>query len=211
MRAKSWTFVALTVLCAGVAGYALWAYGGGTQRVPVHPEMAAVFDAHRVLIVTHAVGASVALLLGPFQFLDRWRRQSPRVHRAIGYLYLGLGVGVGGVAGLLMAPFSFGGLVSHLGFGALACLWLFTGAMALVSAKGRRFEAHRLWMTRNFGLTFAAVTLRIYIPASVVAGLPFETCYPVIAWLCWVPNLVAVEWRRRARSKPIAPSTTAPI
>ena len=30
------------------------------QRVPVHPAMALVFDQHRALITTHAVGAAVA-------------------------------------------------------------------------------------------------------------------------------------------------------
>jgi uncharacterized membrane protein len=194
MRARSWRFISGSVLCAGVAGYAIWAYGTGTQRVPVHPEMAVVFDAHRTLITTHAVGAAIALLLGPFQFLDGWRARSPRAHRVTGYLYLTLGVGVGGVAGLLLAPYSFGGLVSHLGFGALACLWLFSGIMALSTAKRRRFGEHRQWMVRNFALTLAAVTLRIYIPASVIAGVPFEKVYPAIAWLCWVPNLILVEW-----------------
>ncbi|MBL9211893.1 MAG: hypothetical protein JNL92_15585, partial [Opitutaceae bacterium] len=61
MRAKSWRFGLMAFLCVGVAGYALWAYGGGVQRVPVHPDMVAVFDAHRTLITVHAVGASIAL------------------------------------------------------------------------------------------------------------------------------------------------------
>lgn len=206
MRASSWSFVVGSILCVGVAGYAVWAYGTGEQRVPVHPEMAAVFDAHRALITTHAVGASFALLLGPFQFLDRWRVSSPKAHRLSGYLYLVFGVGVGGVAGLLLAPHSFGGLVSHLGFGSLACLWLFSGVMALVAAKGRRFEDHRRWMIRNFALSLAAVTLRIYLPLSVVAGIPFEKFYPAVAWLCWVPNLILVEWCRQAPGKAPGPS-----
>ena len=53
--------------------------------------------------------------------------------------------------------------------------------------------AHRRWMIRSFALTLAAVTLRLYLPASLAAGLPFETAYPAIAWLCWVPNLIVAE------------------
>jgi hypothetical protein len=45
-------------------------------------------------------------------------------------------------------------------------------------------------MIRNFSLTFAAVTLRIYQPSSIISGIDFEVAYPVIAWLCWVPNLL---------------------
>jgi hypothetical protein len=49
-------------------------------------------------------------------------------------------------------------------------------------------------MIRNFSLTFAAVTLRIYVPLSIALGIPFEQAYPAIAWLCWVPNLAVAEW-----------------
>lgn len=193
MRAKSWKFIAGSFLCLGVTGYAIWGYGTGEQRAPIHPEMAVVFDAHRTLITTHAVAASFALLLGPFQFLDRWRAEFPKIHRLLGYLYLTLGVGVGGIAGLMLAPHSFGGFVSRLGFGSLACIWLFSGIRALIAAKKRCFEEHRRWMIRNFALSLAAVALRIYLPVSVAAGIPFEKCYPVIAWLGWIPNLILAE------------------
>ena len=212
MRAKSWRFILTAVLCIGVAGYALWAYGGGAQRVPLHPEMAAVFNEHRVLITVHAMGASIALLLGPFQFLTRWRARHLRLHRMMGYGYLVLGVGMGGTAGVLMARYSFGGFVSHAGFGMLGCLWLFTGAMALIAATRRQIEVHRLWMVRNFALALAAVTLRLYLPASAIAGVRFEDIYPAIAWLCWVPNLIVAEWfikRPELRPAPALVASTA--
>jgi hypothetical protein len=49
-------------------------------------------------------------------------------------------------------------------------------------------------MARNFSLAFAAVMLRLYIPASVLAGIDFTVAYPVIAWLCWLPNLLLAGW-----------------
>lgn len=194
MKLKSWSFATTLLLSVGVAGYAVWAYGGGTQRVRVHPQMIAVFNEHRALITTHAVAAALALLLGPFQFLDGLRAARPRLHRALGYAYLVPGVALGGIAGLLLARHSFGGLVSHLGFGLLAALWLVTGVMAVVAAKARRFTDHRAWMVRNFALTFAAVTLRLYLPLGFASGLRFEDFYPAVAWLCWVPNILLVEW-----------------
>jgi hypothetical protein len=54
-------------------------------------------------------------------------------------------------------------------------------------------------MVRNFSLTFAAVTLRLYIPASVFAGIDFAVAYPIIAWLCWLPNLLVAEWSTTLR------------
>lgn len=48
-------------------------------------------------------------------------------------------------------------------------------------------------MVRNFALAFAAVILRLWLPAAVAAGVPFELAYPAVAWLCWVPNLLLAE------------------
>ena len=48
-------------------------------------------------------------------------------------------------------------------------------------------------MIRSFALTFAAVMLRIYLPLAQVAGIPFDVSYPVISFLCWVPNLLVAE------------------
>jgi predicted membrane protein DUF2306 len=59
---------------------------------------------------------------------------------------------------------------------------------------------HRRWMVRNFALTFAAVTLRLWIPMSFAAGIPFEIAYPAIAWLCWVPNLLLPEYYLNRRT-----------
>lgn len=62
-------------------------------------------------------------------------------------------------------------------------------------------------MIRSYALTLAAVTLRIYLPLSQLAGVPFGDAYQVISWLCWVPNLVVAEWvvlRRRNRHEGIA-------
>jgi Predicted membrane protein (DUF2306) len=50
-------------------------------------------------------------------------------------------------------------------------------------------------MWRNYALTLAAVTLRVYMGvAQEVIGFSFEAAYPVVAWLAWVPNLVVAEW-----------------
>ncbi|WP_366145149.1 hypothetical protein [Maricaulis sp.] len=38
------------------------------------------------------------------------------------------------------------------------------------------------------------MTLLFWLPGLTFgAGMPFETAYPLIAWLCWVPNLVLAE------------------
>lgn len=103
-------------------------------------------------------------------------------------------------------------MLAHFGFGLLAVLWLLTTGAAYARIRARDQAAHRRWMTRSFALTFAAVTLRIYIPLGLALGISFETAYPVISWICWVPNLIVAEWlifRRRPRPASIEPRSAA--
>lgn len=108
-----------------------------------------------------------------------------------------------GGSGIALATISQYGLPTHVGFGLLATLWLFSTAMAYRYIRGGNLAIHRRWMIRSYALTFAAVTLRIYLPLSQVAGVPFEPAYQIISWFCWVPNLVVAEWvilRQRVES-----------
>ena len=192
-------YLLLGFLSLGVAGYALAVYGWLPLGAVVHPDMRATFEAHRLGLYAHVFAAIFALALGPFQFSARLRTRHLRLHRWSGRLYLGVGVLIGGAAGLYMAAYAFGGTVARLGFAGLAIAWLYTGLRAYVAIRSRDVTAHRRWMVRNFALTFAAVTLRLYLPAAVAAGVEMETAYPVIAWLCWVPNLVVAElWFNRS-------------
>ncbi len=187
------SFITLIILSLGVAAYAVFTYAFLPLGRTVHPDMRATFEAYRVGIYAHIFASVVALALGPFQFSARLRSRRLALHRWLGRIYLGVGVFVGGSAGLFMAFHAFGGLVSRLGFSALAAAWLYTGLRAYLAIRAKDIAAHRRWMVRNFSLTFAAVTLRLWLPASLVSGIPFELAYPVIAWLCWVPNLVVAE------------------
>lgn len=155
------------------------------------PEQRDVYLAHQTGILTHIVGGVMALSLGPFQFLASLRERRPRVHRWIGRFYL-VGVLLGGVAGLYMSAYAYTGLVATLGFATLAILWLSIGFLAYRAIRAGFVDVHRQWMIRNFALTFAAVTLRLEIPflAMLFGG---ETGYQLVAWLCWLPNLLVAE------------------
>lgn len=194
----------LALLSLGVAAYAIVAYALWPLGTVLHPDIRASFAEHsRTVLYLHVFGAAVALMLGPLQFWAGLRARRPRLHRWLGRAYLALGVGVGGLSGLVLAGQAFGGLVSRTGFGVLALLWLATGAMALQRIARGDVPGHRRWMTRNFALTLAAVTLRVYLPAAIVGGVGLATAYPVVAWLCWLPNLVLAEWIL-SRARPAA-------
>lgn len=203
------SFVALTMLSLGVALYAIGAYGLLPLGTLVHPDMRAAFRAHPIGIYTHVFASVVALAVGPLQFSSRVRASRIQLHKLAGRAYLGVGVLFGGLAGLYMAIHAFGGVASQLGFGCLALAWLFTGLRAFLAIRQHDVATHRRWMVRNFALTFAAVTLRLYLPASMAAGIAFELAYPVIAWLCWVPNVVVAEVLfNRTHSPSLQPTAT---
>lgn len=161
-------------------------------------EQRAVYVAHAAPLLLHVGGAMLALLVAPFQ-LTRWVRARPRLHRPLGRVFA-VGVLAGGTGGLLLAPRAYGGVVSALGFTGLAVVWLSTTALGVAAVRRGDVATHRRWMIRAFAVTFAAVTLRLYLGlwtgldgAGLALG-EFVDAYRAIAWLCWVPNLALAWW-----------------
>lgn len=194
-----WAERALGVSALLVAAYALLAYALWPAGATVSPAMREVYRVHPFLIHAHAFGAGLALALGPWQFSARLRATRPRLHRWAGRLYLLAGVGVGGVSGLGLAFLAQGGVPARLGFAGLALAWLYTGLRGLQAIRAGQPARHRQWMLRNHALTLAAVSLRLYLGLALALGWPFELAYPVIAWLCWVPQLALAQWWLRRR------------
>jgi uncharacterized membrane protein len=187
-------------LCIGVtlASYRILALGAEVG----FPDMRKHFG-HAPVLWTHALAAGLALGLMPFQFWRGLRNRRRDVHRWLGRAYV-VAVALGGVSGLYMSFYAMTGPVAGAGFFFLALAWLATTGIALAKVRAGDIAGHQRWMIRSAAVTFAAVTLRIYLPLSVVAGLPFEPSYTVIAWACWVPNLIVVEWwLRRGQARPV--------
>lgn len=187
--------VVLTGLSLGVVGYAIAVYSLLPLGAAVHPDMRPTFEHHhRLALYTHVFASALALALGPLQLSAGLRSAHPTWHRWAGRVYLGAGVLVGGVSGLFVAFHAFGGPVARAGFACLAVAWLFSGAKAYGAIRRGDVAVHRRWMLRNFALTFAAVTLRLWLPGLVIAGVTMNVAYPIVAWACWVPNLVVAEY-----------------
>jgi len=145
----------------------------------------------------HVGGGGLALFLAPWQFLGPLRRRAPALHRLMGRLYV-IAILIGGSGGLMLAVNSYtADNIARFGFGSLAVLWLTTVAMAFAYAVQRNIASHRNWMIRSAALTFAAVTLRFYLPLASIygqqIGVSFDDAYLAISWLCWVPNLIIAE------------------
>ena len=74
-----------------------------------------------------------------------------------------IGIILGGVSGLYLALYATGGLAGKLGFSLLSIYWLITAYQAIARVKEKKIHDHQKWMIRNYSLTFAAVTLRIWL------------------------------------------------
>ena len=151
--------------------------------------------------VAHTVAGAVALLVLPWQLVPALRRRSLRLHRWIGRGYVAA-VGVSATSALPVALGSFAGPIAASGFSALAVCWLGTTAVGWRRMRHGDVEGHRCWMMRSVALTCAAITLRLYLPLPLALGFTYVEGYRVIAWACWVPNLLFAEyllWQRQAR------------
>lgn len=194
-RRRGRALLVMGALCVLVAAYAVMLVVATSLRPPLMQQR---FAEHPVSTGLHLAVGALVIVLAPLQMSARLRRRHVVLHRWAGRAYA-LGVLCSGLAGLALATVSQGGLPAHLGFGLLSVAWMVTTAIGVQRIRAGDLAAHREWMIRSFALTFAAVTLRIYIPLGVVLGLPIEPSYQAIAWLCWVPNLAVAEWAMRAR------------
>lgn len=183
----------LVILCLGLSAY--------SARYLLHPPQTPAQALGNPLgvpwLFIHVAGSVTALALGALQFAPALRRGASPPHRWVGRVYV-LACLVGGTAGLILAPGSSAGPVAATGFGLLAIAWIAVNLLGWRAAIQGRFAEHRRWMIRSWALTLAAVTLRLYLPLVMIMELPFLPWYRAIAFLAWVPNLIAAElWLRK--------------
>jgi uncharacterized membrane protein len=158
----------------------------------------------------HVTFGGLALLLSPLQFATLVRTRAPQVHRAVGRVVLAA-IALAGSAGLVLAPHNVAGAVGTAGFGLLAVLWLACAATGFRAIRRGDVAAHRRWMVRTFALTYAAVTLRLWLGVMIAAqialwgvddGTAFHRAYLIVPFLSWVPNLLVAEWYLAAHRRP---------
>ena len=185
-------------------GVAAFSYRFLPEVGPMSPDILGNLFA-RPWLKLHVAGAATALLVGMFQFLPAIRRNRA-VHRWLGRTYA-IGCLLGGLAGFRLALGTTAGTFAGVGFGLLAVCWIFATLQAWRFARERRFDEHRRWMIRSFAMTFAAVTLRLYLPIAPMLGYDFMDGYRLTAWVSWIPNLILVElWMRRRAAVRLQPA-----
>jgi len=192
----NWTFGIMAVLAIAAGAYAWAMYGApdGIRQQPLVTGKGSLPSMWCGVLWAHAV-SGLGLAIGWLQFVKRLRQRMPNIHHLIGYVYAAM-IAIGGITGLYLAFYANGGWVARIGFGALSVMWLYTLCLGIKSiAVDRDPSEHGRWMIRNYALSCAAITLRLYIPlAAVLFGLSdTNDTFPVISWIAWLPNLLFAE------------------
>ena len=138
---------------------------------------------------THIILGGIALLIGWTQFNKKSRTVNLTLHRKIGKVYI-IAALLSAVAGLYIAMYATGGIVASLDFICLGIIWFYTTLKAYIEIRNGRIEKHQKMMIYSYAACFSAVTLRIYLPLLVLLFNDFIKAYLVVAWLCWIPNII---------------------
>ena len=157
------------------------------------PDMLGHVEGQPLAFLLHVSLAPVALAIGAVQFFPALRQNHKAMHRWLGRLY-GLAILISGSAGLVVALNAAGGVSAQAGFAVLAVLWVGVTANAVRHAVARRIGKHRRWMVYSYALTFAGVTLRLYLLGFVATGFTYTEASVYLAWMCWLPNLAFAYW-----------------
>ena len=147
----------------------------------------------------HIVLGGIALLIGWTQFSSRLRSKRMDLHRTIGKIYF-IMVLISGICSIYLAYYATGGIMSQLGFGSLGIIWISTSIMAMRAIKARDIKRHENFMILSYAACFAAVTLRIWLPLLIAWTGDFIPAYRIVAWLCWVPNIIAALFLIRRKN-----------
>ncbi len=141
---------------------------------------------------THIIFGGIALLIGWLQFSTKLRLRNLSTHRTIGKIYI-ITVLISSLAGIGIGFFATGGFITSTGFVCLGIIWFTTTLLAYLKIKNSQVEQHRRLMIYSYAACFAAVTLRIWLPLLVIILGDFIVAYSIVAWLCWIPNLLVAN------------------
>ncbi|MDR6515986.1 DUF2306 domain-containing protein [Chryseobacterium camelliae] len=151
----------------------------------------------KTAFLAHIIFGGLALFIGWRQFGPSFRSKYTGLHRVIGKIYVTAAI-ISSVSAVYMGFYANGGLVSETGFIILGITWLMTTAIAVAKIRNGQVIQHQQLMTYSYACAFAAVTLRIWYPLLIrMTGDPVNS-YSIVAWLCWVPNVLTAYFLNRS-------------
>ncbi|MEO7047096.1 MAG: DUF2306 domain-containing protein [Ferruginibacter sp.] len=138
---------------------------------------------------THITLGGIALLIGWTQFSVKLRTNKLKLHRQIGKVYV-IAALLSSLAAVYIAMYATGGIIASLGFISLGIIWFYTTLRAYIEIRKGQIDNHQKMMIYSYAACFSAVTLRIYLPILTIIFHDFIKAYLLVAWLCWIPNII---------------------
>lgn len=193
LRAVGWTLVVLLVVSLSANALLYLNFDPGYRFLRLKQE-AVASGWYLPAYYSHVILGGIILAAGLLQVYPGMSRRFRRTHRALGYVYVMGILFFAAPGGLVMSLFIGRGPWVLLSFLVQATLWFVFTAQAYQAIRRGDLPAHRAGMWRSYALTFAAVTLRVYIFIfSAQTSLHQPAAYALLAWLSWVPNLMIAE------------------
>ncbi|TMR99676.1 DUF2306 domain-containing protein [Nonomuraea basaltis] len=169
------------------------------------------------VLMTHVLGATVAMSTCVLQVWPWLRRRHRRVHRYAGRIYVLAGVWPAAAGALVISVIWPFGPVSALSDIVLALLWFSVTTYGFVLARQGWYADHRRWMLRSFTLTISIIFNRILgLPIGMYLASQLDTTFmgnkhfmeqaasAAATWLPWTVAFITVEWwlDREQRRRP---------
>ena len=137
----------------------------------------------------HISFGGIALLIGWIQFSDKLRLKNIKLHKNIGKLYA-IAVFISALCGIYIGFYATGGIITQSGFISLGLFWFTSTFLGFKHIRNGNVKSHQMFMIYSYAACFAAVTLRLWLPVLMILMDDFIPAYQIIAWLCWVPNVI---------------------
>jgi uncharacterized membrane protein len=188
-RKIKWFFFAFLAICIGLYPLIYLNAPSNSGLFATKPAELLINNLWNLAFYTHLSLGGLALLIGWAQFSPKWRKSNPKGHRVIGKIYA-ISVLISAICSIYIGIHATGGTIAKTGFISLGIIWLFTTIQGYRKAKSKEFSSHKKWMTYSYAACFAAVTLRLWMPILIAITGDFISAYQIVAWLCWVPNLL---------------------
>ena len=164
-------------------------------------------------LLPHGLTAACAVLLGPFQFSERLRKNYTKLHRVMGRFYVA-GAVIGGPLGAYIQYYQerMGGPRSFTIAGVVDAIMLAgTTLIAFSFILRGNVQRHRQWMTRSFCVAI------VFLEVRVIGGLTGWDANPAyvetIVWSCLAFALlladVIVYWQDLVAARPKPKAVTA--
>lgn len=162
------------------------------------------FDDNQFWFVTHILGATCSLFLGPIQFWKSFRTKYLKFHRLLGKIYI-IGTLIAAVSAFRLA-LVFDCVGCRFSLIPLSLLLFTTTALAWYTIKQRNIMAHKQFMVRSYTCALAFVFVRLYqvipmdfafevIDDSNVKGVVIEWMFSILPLILveivmiWIPSI----------------------